>query len=83
MRRPLHTQSHGERRRCAPAHRQQREFGQPPVIVLVATAMLIVLVILAFWLLTWRADWRPVIDFIAPTAKLARETGWVGIAEGL
>lgn len=46
------------------------------------SATLVVLVILAVWLVV-RLDWTSVIDFIAPTAKQAREAGWVTVSEGL
>lgn len=81
MRRPLHHSARDGRR---PSPVPEPDFGRiwPVGFSIFCSAALIVLVILAVWLVI-RFDWTPVLDFIAPTAMQARETGWTAIAEGL
>ncbi|MGA0615925.1 hypothetical protein [Paracoccus sp. KR1-242] len=89
MRRLSHIQSQAERRRRSSA------YPEPVVgprwrcdVALLCTAALVILMVLAVWLFLhfdWSAMFGPshLIDFIAPTARQAREAGWVNIAEGL
>ncbi len=59
------------------------EDGRLPLIGVLLTAMLVLVLIVALWLILSSVDWRPMLDFISPTAAQARDTGWVEIMEGL
>lgn len=55
----------------------------PPMIGVIATALLVAVATMGLILIATSIDWQAVRDFITPTAAQARETGWQQIAEGL
>lgn len=55
----------------------------PPVIGVIATAMLVAVIAMGLILIAYSIDWQAVLDHIAPTAAQARETGWQQLVEGL
>lgn len=47
-----------------------------------AIIMLIVVAMMGLWVAAQAIDWGAALDFIAPTAAQARDTGWAALAEG-
>lgn len=53
-----------------------------PMTGVIAAAMLVAVTTVALILIATSIDWQAVMDFIAPTAAQARDTGWQQMAEG-
>lgn len=53
----------------------------PPVIGVIAVAMLVSIIATGLVLIATAIDWRAVIDFASPTAAQAREAGWAAMTE--
>lgn len=53
----------------------------PPMIGVIATALLVAVATMGLILIATSIDWQVVRDFIAPTAAQARESGWQQLVE--
>lgn len=53
----------------------------PPMIGVIATALLVAVATMGLILIASSIDWQAVRDFIAPTATQARESGWQQLVE--
>lgn len=61
------------------------DHGPTRMIGLICLVLLILTIVISFWLcvilVPWAAVWAAILDFLSPTARLARQVGWAVLVE--